>query len=554
MKIINVIKCEFIKNFNLKNILVVLGTLLLSVIILTNINIHNNHLDTKINFDDLIKESENNLEQTKNLSYPPLKQEYYEYYYQKEKEALEHLKNDIYHATKINVQNDWQYRNYKYTILDNEKYIYIINLLLNERNNDDIKKILENPSSDDFDSIISLLKDYTNEELQQLQIDYQKEIDTVKTFVDNNNNYELFKNNSSLLENTNPKFQKYLNLVLQRKINYDNNYNYENLSMYNGNYYNWFDSKELLPSDKYYIKLDENEFNNGSMHCTNITNCNIDQSAYYTFKAYNNAYKLFTKDFYAKKNILEYALENNLPTNILNNGTEPHSFNAKNNVYTISSLSFIIMILIIFTSVNIISNEYNKGTNKILFTSSIKKWKILLGKFLYLIIHSYILWLVLFIILYFYSGIRFGFKDLLYPELIFNGKKVIEINFIIYNIIEIMVINIPIIGFISLMLLISTLFINNVFTTMLSTFLALITSCIWFLITEFNLYFLSNTMFPYFNLYEIIIINKEIFPDNYFLDAIRFVSSNLSKGIIICLITIIINYIITNYIFSKRDI
>ena len=336
---------------------------------------------------------------------------------------------------------------------------------------------------------------------------------------------------------------------MQRKINDDNNYNYENLFMYDSEYYNWYDSKELLSSDKYKA-LNENEFNNSSIHCTTTCNSNM----YYTFNAYNNAYKLFTKDFYAKKNILEYALENNLPTNILNNRTTSYSFNAKNNIYTISSLSFIIMILIVFTSVNIISNEYNKGTNKILFTSSIKKWKILLGKFLYLIIHSYILWLILFIILYFYSGIRFGFKDLLYPELIFNGKKVIEINFIIYNLIEIIIINIPIIGFISFMLLISTLFINNVFTTMTTTFLALITSCIWFIITEFHLYFLLNTMFPYFNLYEMIIINKEIYPNNYYLDAIRFVSSNLSKGIIICLITIVINYLLTNYIFSKREI
>ena len=62
-------------------------------------------------------------------------------------------------------------------------------------------------------------------------------------------------------------------------------------------------------------------------------------------------------------------------------------------------------------------------------------------------------------------------------------------------------------------------------------------------------------MLPYFNLYEIIIINKEIYlGNNYYLDAIRFVSSNLNKGIIICLITIAINYLLTNYIFSKREI
>ena len=126
MKIINVIKCEFIKNYNLKNILVVLGTLILSVIILTNINIHNNHLDTKINFDDLIKESKNNLEQTYYQFYSPIKQEYYEFYYQKEQEMLEHLKNNIYHTSEINMQNSWQYRYYEYTILNNERYIYIL--------------------------------------------------------------------------------------------------------------------------------------------------------------------------------------------------------------------------------------------------------------------------------------------------------------------------------------------------------------------------------------------------------------------------------------------
>ena len=54
MKIYNVIKSEFIKNYNLKNIFLIILILTISSIILTKMNIHEYRLDDEINFSDLI--------------------------------------------------------------------------------------------------------------------------------------------------------------------------------------------------------------------------------------------------------------------------------------------------------------------------------------------------------------------------------------------------------------------------------------------------------------------------------------------------------------------
>ncbi len=545
MTIFKAIKCEFIKNYHLKNILIILGTLLLSVIILTENNIQKNNLDETINFNNLISINATNLEQNKYLSYFPLKQQFYEFYYYKEKEILEYLKNDVYQKDIINRQNDWQYNIYFHTILKKEIEIYLSNILINNRNDIDIQNILINPSSDLFDTNLYLLKDYSEKDLQNLQKNNEQEIKELKAIVNSNNYYQYYSYNYQY-DDEFPKLQQVRDLVLARKITDYSNYNYENLFMYSL-YFSHLEHQELMPLEEYKI-MSINEFKQ-----SNLKYDPSNGSTYYSYDTYKNSYKFLGQNALAKKMILEYALQNNLPSDLLAN-KDGHLFTAKSNVNTISKLSFVIILLIVLTSVNIITSEFNKGTIKILFTSGIKRWKIFLSKFLYLVIHSYLLWLVLFIILYIYSGLKFGFQDLFYPELIFNGSKVIELNYLIYILIEITIINIPVVAFISLILLVSTIFMNNVFPTMFGTFLGLITSCIWFLINEFHLYFLLYSVIPYFNLYEIISVNNLINISNYFTEAMRFVSTSLDKGLIISLLTIIINYLIANYLFMKKEI
>ena len=61
------------------------------------------------------------------------------------------------------------------------------------------------------------------------------------------------------------------------------------------------------------------------------------------------------------------------------------------------NLSIIVIVIVILTSGGIISKEHLTGTEKILLTQPVKRWKVLLSKFIYLILHSYIIWIIYFI-------------------------------------------------------------------------------------------------------------------------------------------------------------
>lgn len=541
MKILNVIKCEFIKNYNFKNLLLIIAILLLSVIVLTKLNIREYRLDDKINFNNLINVTKSNLEENKNISYLPLRQKYYDYLYNRQITLLNHLKNDIYKEDVIGVNNKWQYDIAIETILRKEKVIILSDILLHERDNEEIKRAISNPSSDLFESNIYLWQDYSDKELIEMADTAKKEIKDLENLIDNGNYYDYkvwqLRNGYSSIE----KIKFYQEMIMKRKINDANNYNYQNIYNYDMFFIN---SKELVSANKKYPNVTKDEFKNDN-------NLN---TTYANYETYQNAYKLYRKDYTAKMHIIEYAIENNLPSNILNGNVEYPVFTAANNVNTMPKLSFIVMLVIVLTSSGIITNEYNRGI-KILFTSNIKRWKILLGKFIYLILHSYILWLVLFIILYIYSGVIFDFKDFSYPTLIYTGNKVIEINYIIYNLIKIVILNIPLIAFISLIILLSTIINSNIFITMISTIISILSSFIWSLICEYHLTFLTKNIIPYFNLYEIIKHHNILSNFNTtFQDVLCFCNTNLNKGLIISFITIIINYFIANYLFNKKEI
>ena len=427
------------------------------------------------------------------------------------------------------------------TILRKEKAIILSDILLHERDNEEIKRAISNPSSDLFESAIYLWQDYSDKELIEMADTAKKEIKDLENLIDNGNYYDYkvyqLRNGYSSIE----KIKLYQEMIMKRKINDANNYNYQNIYNYDMFFIN---SKELVSANKKYPIVTKDEFKNDN-------NLN---TTYANYETYQNAYKLYQKDYTAKMHIIEYAIENDLPSNILNGNIEYPVFTAANNVNTMPKLSFIVMLVIVLTSSGIITNEYNRGI-KILFTSNIKRWKIFWGKFIYLILHSYILWFVLFVILYIYSGVIFGFKALSYPALIYTGNKVIEINYIIYNLIKIVILNIPLIAFISLIILLSTIINSNIFITMISTTLSILTSFIWSLICESHLTFLTKSIIPYFNLYEIIKHHNILSSFNtIFQDTLCFCNTNLNKGLIISFITIIINYFIANYLFNKKEI
>ena len=97
---------------------------------------------------------------------------------------------------------------------------------------------------------------------------------------------------------------------------------------------------------------------------------------------------------------------------------------------TLSEYELFIIITIVLVAGAIVSDEFNKGTIKLLLVRPYKRSKILLAKFITVLITLLATIIVVCILQFIISGIFFGFNSLNIPvaEYNFNSGKIIEIS------------------------------------------------------------------------------------------------------------------------------
>lgn len=122
-----------------------------------------------------------------------------------------------------------------------------------------------------------------------------------------------------------------------------------------------------------------------------------------------------TKSKYAIENDKDIYSENNLRSMLLK---------------TLSEYELFIIITIVLVAGAIISDEFNKGTIKLLLVRPYKRSKILLAKFITVLITLLATIIVVCILQFIISGIFFGFNSLNIPvvEYNFNSEKIIEMS------------------------------------------------------------------------------------------------------------------------------
>lgn len=177
----------------------------------------------------------------------------------------------------------------------------------------------------------------------------------------------------------------------------------------------------------------------------NIQNQYLDEykSNYYSIRFYNNynesqAFKDRSLNIYKEKmNLCKYAIENNLNIDIsnengiiLNNKIDARiSF-----IRTFRHFDLIIVIIAIYLSTTIITEEINKKTIKNLLTKPHKRNTIIMSKVIACIIAILISMLFIIIVQYIVGGIIFGFDSykLNYIGYNFNNDKIINMNLFQY--------------------------------------------------------------------------------------------------------------------------
>ena len=289
----------------------------------------------------------------------------------------------------------------------------------------------------------ALREERTSRNMNGIEIDFNKDIEKILKNIDD---FELNPDTEVTREDYEKSKVKYNEYV--KILNSNNWKDFVNLKIKNLNEIK--NSKNITETEKDGINLEIEVYEMRLKHNinfgNNIQNQYIDEykSNYYAIQFYNNydeskAFKDKSLNTYKEKmNLCKYAIENNLNIDIsnengiiLNNKIDARiSF-----IRTFRHFDLIIVIIAIYLSTTIITEEINKKTIKNLLTKPHKRSTIIMSKVIACIITILISMLFVIIVQYIVGGIIFGFDSyrLNYIGYNFNNDKIINMNLFQYT-------------------------------------------------------------------------------------------------------------------------
>ena len=123
--------------------------------------------------------------------------------------------------------------------------------------------------------------------------------------------------------------------------------------------------------------------------------------------------------------LCEYAIKNKINENVVVTRSDELKYNIKDNaksllLETVESFSFFIIIAVVIVAGTIVSEEFNKGTIKLLLVRPFSRTKILLAKFITCLITLLISIVSIIVIQIIVGGIVYGFSSYNLPTIVYN--------------------------------------------------------------------------------------------------------------------------------------
>lgn len=523
MKIWNLLKSEFVKNYSIKRFVVITIILTIASILLINVN-------KPYSYNMTINES---LMSWRNSLKEKVPEELIGF---EERYSYEYTKNYVDYMTSLEKKGVNSYYDYRVSLIQED----LLPLILE---NYAIKELKQNPNdsyivlacnsnqkieqeSESFQIINKLCREYEEESRKILYKENNSKINDYQKLLDTGKYYEYLEYQ---IKNGKAKQDEITNLLIEKKVSDGNSFLVKNYEQY----------KNLEENANLKIKTEE-EY---KKQTNNIEN----------YKEYQRYYSKLKKEASTNRMILLYSTKNNIKHDLTYN-YEDNMFhyqlykNTKQSVNQVFHLSIVVALILCVTSGKIVSGEHNKGTIKNIITAPVRRWKILFSKFLYMIIDSYLLWILGLLIITICSGIEFGFHDLLTPKLVYINGSVIEVNYFLYILKDMLITSIPLVAFISVIFCFSTVSLNTSLTVGVTSALASISACLWLMSAAGNIKSIVYTPFWYLDC-------GFIYNNSYlYTESLRKVSYSLTTGIMISIVIIIILYLISNFVYNKRDI
>jgi len=539
MKILNVIKCEFIKNYTLKKIISSLVVLLLSVIVsvelimgfsFSNDEDSNDYSIAEMMYQSTKKEVEKN---------PTLENEFYLYYW---KLSLEEKVYPVSEPWKNKIVSN---------VIDLDCKTFIINQLVeNPSYSFDLEKSCGNYACVVYKNSLKEIKE-SKVPLEELKEQYEEEKNSYKRILEENkyyryieyllekNEYTEKKNPGVIYDNideeriTKKEYQKYYQMIVDQKLESFSDYRVQNI---------FLRMEFYMDTTVYTLK----EFTR--------SNISFNYSNYNSYLRERKVYRKLEKEYTA---ILDYSILHQKSQDSLLLDTGVFNYvTSKTVANLVLRLGIVILLLVIVTSGGIVSGEHATKTDKMLLTEPISRAKVILGKFIYLVLHTYILWIAAFLLIYFYAGFRFGFHELLTPKLVYFNGHVIEVNYILHMLLQILICEIPLLPILSIMLLLSVTTFSTVITNFVSMLLSFYSVLVGTFIPTLYSIFGSGTWMKFMEYTPFLYVDQEfMLKSGYtYLRDVGIINVSPLKGIIISIFAVLIALSLTIFLYRKRDI
>ena len=379
------------------------------------------------------------------------------------------------------------------------------------------EKIDYNNIDDNFFLTTTNYKNLTTEELLQEQQQENKKLLELQQVIDTNNYLWYLKNTQKELDlttETGKKTNELINEMITLNITDENDTRIEEANKI----IDYYNQKETPMSLSDYQKSDSKITYNQYLKITNDKNKELDNK--------------IAQSYYALRNNIQYTND------------------AKSAFKSIinSDISLISLIIVVLGGA-IVSSEFSKGTIRLLVIRPNKRYKLLLSKFLSLIVLTIIFGLIAYTTTFITTGLAFGFNNLLVNDLTSVGNQVIQQSFLTNTISNTLIMLIPVMFIGTISFFLSTVTKSTALSVGLSIFILMGGTLAIALLSVIKFPFIDLTFLPYLDFSQF--LNKLDLIKNYEMYQIYY---TFNKAILVLLIWSIIIYLISNFIFCKKDI
>ena len=263
---------------------------------------------------------------------------------------------------------------------------------------------------------------------------------------------------------------------------------------------------------------------------------------------YDNVDVLIDKNNYSKKDVnkLEKEIEENNKIYDYSLMHEKDYFNkSKQTVkFSYTLLMFLLIVIVIMAS-QIVTNEFQDKTIKLLFTMPYKRWKILFSKFISMVLVTLFFSLVLSILMIIFTMIFIGAEGLFINDLVIINGKVCEVSFFVNYFKTYLIFLIPVLFVMLISFSLSTIYLNTALAVSISLALAVGGMTVFSFMVPF-ISFLEYSFLPYL---DFTIFNNKI---NILLFNIENnINLSVKKGVVILCFYATLFYLFAVRCFKK---